>query len=88
MDARRIAEIRELAATWLGPARADLIALCDLAAEAVAYRKAIEDELDWRRKAVRDYGHSDWNDGYESGILGVRRRLAEILSNPKHERRG
>ena len=38
MDARRIAEIRELAATWLGPARADLIALCDLAAEALEYR--------------------------------------------------
>ena len=88
MDARRIAEIRELAATWLGPARADLIALCDLAERGLDVAQAIEDELKDITRMRREDGHSDWKDGYESGVLGVRRRLAEILSNPKHERRG
>ena len=39
MDAKRIAEIRELAETCAADVRpSDLIALCDLAAEALEYR--------------------------------------------------
>lgn len=79
MDARRIAEIRELAATWLGPARADLIALCDLAAEAVAYRQAI-----------KDYSgdHDDDERALRVPAAFIRRQAQRYLSNPKSERRG
>ena len=46
MDARRIAEIRELApeyqrSNWQPVNASDLIALCDLAAEAVAMKQAM-----------------------------------------------
>lgn len=95
MDAKRIAEIRELAERCIEHNIAgqlfdatDLIALCDLAERGVDVAQAIEDELKDITRMRREDGHSDWKDGYESGVLGVRRRLAEILSNPKHERRG
>lgn len=92
MDALRIAEIRELAKSGRGALekvpRADLIALCDLAERGLDVAQAIEDELKDITRMRREDGHSDWKDGYESGVLGVRRRLAEILSNPKHERMG
>lgn len=102
MDARRIAEIRELAATWLGPARADLIALCDLAerglaieiSEADAERAlaAYDDDLRTHPLAT-EAGLSDPKrkrrirlDAMASALSTL--RTAEILSNPKHERRG
>lgn len=73
MDARRIAEIRELAKSGRGALekvpRADLIALCDLAAEAVAMKQA-----------VFEFGFH--------ALEYVTARTAEILSSPKHERRG
>ena len=46
MDALRIAGIRELAETHAADVRpSDLIALCDLAAEAVAMKEAARDVL-------------------------------------------
>lgn len=74
MDARRIAEIRELAATWLGPARADLIALCDLAAEALAYRLACNEAM--------ARGLSD-EIGAAAQVIGW--RTAEILAASTNE---
>jgi len=95
MDAKRIAEIRAFARAESPSGRdgvvlghRELIALCDLAERGLDVAQAIEDELRVIAGMRREDGHSDWKDGYECGILGVRRRLAEILSNPKHERRG
>ena len=74
MDALRIAGIRELAKSGRGALekvpRADLIALCDLAAEAVAMKEAARDVLPM------------------NATVDLNMRTAEILSNPKHERRG
>lgn len=70
MDALRIAGIRELAETHAADVRpSDLIALCDLAAEAVAMKQA-----------VFEFGFH--------ALEYVTARTAEILSSPKHERRG
>ena len=74
MDAKRIAGIRERAehsnSWWRDIPRSQLIALCDLAAEAVAMKEAARDVLPM------------------NATVDLNMRTTEILSNPKHERRG
>ena len=86
MDAKRIAEIRwggEFHAKVnpefrCGVAPSDLIALCDLAERGLAMSQARMEIAAYHGATADDRRILDWLDG----------RTAEILSNPKHERRG
>ncbi len=87
MDARRIAEIRELAATWLGPARADLIALCDLAERGLAGVVIPADDVPL---AINIFSYLFQKQEFNLSEVDVTfcRKFLQLLSNPKHERRG
>ena len=55
-------------------------ALCRLALEGVAMRRAVSDEHDAINDMRKQDGNSDWKEGYESGLLGVARRTSELLA--------
>lgn len=79
IDAKRIAEIRAKVGVYGHPVSdADLIALCDLAERGLAMSQARMEIAAYHGATADDRRILDWLDG----------RTAEILSNPKHERRG
>lgn len=91
MDALRIAEIRELAKSGRGALekvpRADLIALCDLAERGLAGVVIPADDVPL---AINIFSYLFQKQEFNLSEVDVTfcRKFLQLLSNPKHERRG